>query len=72
MSIEENAVASQNEDRRCNVASALASFGMEGLEPDLETAVILEHYASGRMTLEEMGAAIEAHVKNTKRFIMTA
>ena len=57
-------VASSVTDRRANLASALASFAMEGLEPDQETAEILDRYAAGRMTLEEMGAAIEAHVRS--------
>ena len=43
--------------------SVLASFRMEALKPDAETAAILEHYAAGQITLEEMGTAIEAHVK---------
>ncbi len=47
---------------RANVEGALASFGMEGLEPDRETAVIVEDYAAGRITLEQAGAAIHAHV----------
>jgi hypothetical protein len=50
-------------DRRGNVAGAIASFRMEGLEPDAVTAGILELYVAGRLTLEEMGAAIEDHVK---------
>ena len=55
--------SSELADRRANVESALASFGMEGLEPDRETIAILENYAAGRMTLEEMGAAIEVRVR---------
>ena len=49
-------------DRRANVASALASFAIEGLEPDRQTAEILDHYAAGRITLEEIGEAIQRHV----------
>lgn len=49
-------------DRRANLEGVLASFAMEGLEPDKETSVVLEDYASGRITLEEAGARIEAHV----------
>ncbi|HZD50652.1 MAG TPA: antitoxin VbhA family protein [Silvibacterium sp.] len=52
-----------NTDRRADVDSVLASFGMEGLTPDTETAGILERYAAGQITLQEMSAAIEAHVK---------
>jgi hypothetical protein len=50
-------------ERRANVESALASFRMEGLEPDRETRAILENFTAGGMTLEEMGFAIEARVK---------
>jgi hypothetical protein len=50
-------------DRRANVRSVIGSFDMEGLKPDSETAAILEQYAAGRMSLAEMGAAIETHVK---------
>jgi hypothetical protein len=51
------------ENRRADVASALASFGMEGLKPDAETAAILECYVSGEITLDAMGSAIRSHVK---------
>jgi hypothetical protein len=34
---------------------------MEGLEPDQETAALLDRYAAGTMSLEEFGTAIEHH-----------
>jgi hypothetical protein len=49
-------------DRRTEVSSALASFRMEGLEPDAATAAILEQYAAGSISLEQFGSAIEDHV----------
>jgi hypothetical protein len=55
--------AHSSAERRGNVAGAIASFRMEGLEPDVVTAGILELYVAGQLTLEEMGTAIEGHVK---------
>lgn len=49
-------------DRRVALHSVLASFGMEGLEPDAETSALLEQYAKGSLSLEQLGAAIEGHV----------
>ncbi|HUH61737.1 MAG TPA: antitoxin VbhA family protein [Terracidiphilus sp.] len=49
-------------DRAAAVESVLGSFRMEGLEPDAETATLLAAYASGSLTLDEFGAAIERHV----------
>jgi hypothetical protein len=37
---------------------------MEGLDPDLETAVLLERYTEGAISLEEFGMAIERHAAN--------
>ena len=49
-------------DRRVVLQSVLASFGMEGLEPDAETTELLEQYATGSLSMEQLGAAIERHV----------
>jgi hypothetical protein len=49
-------------DRAAAVASVLASFGMEGLEPDAETAALLARYEAGSLSLDQLGAAIERHV----------
>lgn len=51
-------------DRLAAVRSVLASFRMEGLDPDLETAVLLERYTEGAISLEEFGMAIERHAAN--------
>jgi Antitoxin VbhA len=44
------------------VESVLASFRMEGLEPDAETEALLREYAAGSISLEQLGWAIERHV----------
>jgi phage tail tape-measure protein len=49
-------------DRTAAVKSVLASFGMEGLNPDRATTALLEQYGAGSISLEELGAAIERHV----------
>ncbi len=49
-------------DRRTEVRSVLASFRMEGLEPDAETASLLQQYAAGALSVEQLGSAIERHV----------
>ena len=49
-------------DRRMEVNSVLASFRMEGLEPDAETASLIEQYADGTLSVEQLGSAIERHV----------
>jgi Antitoxin VbhA len=49
-------------DRSMAVGSVLASFRMEGLEPDSETAALLAQYAAGSLSLDELGSAIERHV----------
>ncbi|MGB8524697.1 MAG: antitoxin VbhA family protein [Candidatus Acidiferrales bacterium] len=54
--------AIETSDRRTAVSSVLASFRMEGLEPDAGTAAILEEYAAGSISLEQFGSAIEDHV----------
>jgi hypothetical protein len=54
--------AIETSDRRTAVSSVLASFRMEGLEPDAGTAAILEEYAAGSISLEQFGSAIEDYV----------
>ncbi len=49
-------------DRSTAVSNVLASFGMEGLEPDPETAALLGSYAAGSLSLQQLGSAIERHV----------
>jgi hypothetical protein len=44
------------------VGSVLASFRMEGLAPDTETAALLALYEAGSLSLDELGSAIERHV----------
>jgi hypothetical protein len=53
--------AIETSDRRTAVSSVMASFRMEGLEPDAGTAAILEEYAAGSISLEQFGSA-EDHV----------
>jgi hypothetical protein len=54
--------AIETSDRRTAVSSALASFRMEGLEPDADTAAILAQYAAGSVSLEQFGSAVEDYV----------
>jgi hypothetical protein len=49
-------------DRPSAVRSVLASFQMEGLVPDAETAALLRQYAAGSMSLEQFGLEIDRHV----------
>jgi hypothetical protein len=49
-------------DRPTAVSSVLASFRMEGLEPDPETSALLTQYTGGTLSLEKLGSAIERHV----------
>jgi hypothetical protein len=35
---------------------------MEGLEPDAETTSLLQQYAAGALSSEQLGSAIERHV----------
>lgn len=53
--------AGETLDRSAAVESAVASFRMEGLEPDAETVALLEAFSSGRHSIVEFGAAIERH-----------
>ena len=52
-------------DRRTEVGSVLASFHMEGLEPDAQTLSLLQQYAAGALSAEQLGSAIERHVAGT-------
>jgi len=49
-------------DRSTAIGSVMASFRMEGLEPDAETAALLAQYEAGSLSLNELGSAIERHV----------
>jgi Antitoxin VbhA len=42
------------------VSQALASVRMEGLEPGDEAKAVFQRYVDGGLTLEQMGAEIEA------------
>jgi hypothetical protein len=52
-------------DRPAAVENVLASFRMEGLEPDSATTALLEEFSSGRLSIEELGSAIECHTNAT-------
>lgn len=47
-------------ERQGEVENALASVRLEGLEPSSAALSIFERYACGEISLEEMGAAIDA------------
>jgi hypothetical protein len=49
--------------RSKDVENAIASGLLEGLEPSPEAAAIFERYVDGELTLEQMGAAIEAQAE---------
>ena len=59
--------AAGNLDRSMAVNGVLASFRMEGLEPDGKTANLLQEYASGSLSLEQFGSAIERHYSHAGR-----
>jgi hypothetical protein len=48
-------------NRRDAVESVLASFRIEGLEPDAETLTLLDRFSGGGLSIEEFGAAIDRH-----------
>lgn len=48
---------------RAAVENALTSVRIEGLEPSAEGLQIFEQYASGEITLEEMGRAVDALIE---------
>ena len=45
--------------REREVANALASLRIEGLEPSDEAKSIFQRYANGELTLKEMGRAVD-------------
>ena len=47
-------------NRLDNVRQALASVRLEGLEPGDEAKAIFSRYVEGELTLEQMGAELEA------------
>lgn len=49
------------EERAREIENSLASGRLEGLEPSPEAMTIFQRYIDGELTLEEMGAAIDAH-----------
>jgi len=56
-----NAMTPEERARRAeNLENALASIRIEGQEPSDEAKAIFQRYAAGELTLEEMGAAIDA------------
>lgn len=59
-------VNSGQAERQAQVSGALASVRLEGLEPTDAAKAVFERYISGEISLEEMGAAIDA--VNTREF----
>lgn len=49
--------------RRHSVLDVLGTHVMEGLEPDATTSLLLEQFAQGELSGEELSAAIDAHVQ---------
>jgi hypothetical protein len=49
------------EQRAREVQNSLASGRLEGLEPSTEALAIFQSYVDGKLTLEQMGAAIDEH-----------
>ena len=45
--------------REREVANALATVRMEGLEPSVEALGVFQRYVAGELTLEEMGRAVD-------------
>jgi len=45
--------------RALNIADALASVRMEGLEPSPEALQIHQRYVEGELTIDQMGQAID-------------
>ena len=48
------------EQRAKEIENALASGRLEGLEPSPGTIAIFQRYINGELTMEQMGAAIDA------------
>ena len=49
------------DQRAKNMANALATGRLEGLEASVGAMAIFQRHIDGELTLEEMGAAIDAH-----------
>jgi hypothetical protein len=45
--------------REREVQNALASVGLEGLEPSTEAKALFQRYVDGDLTLREMGSAVD-------------
>ena len=50
----------ERSDRKARIGRAMGSVRLEGLEPTGAATAIFERYASGELTVEEMGAEIRA------------
>ena len=55
--------------RAKDVENALASGRLEGLAPSPEAMEIFQRYIEGALTLEQVGAAIDAHADRVYRSI---
>jgi hypothetical protein len=49
------------EQRAREIDNSLASGRLEGLEPSAEAMAIFQSYIEGKLTLEQMGAAIDEY-----------
>jgi hypothetical protein len=52
--------AEERAKRQFQIAEALASVRLEGLEPGAEALRIYDRYAAGEITLKQVGAEIDA------------
>jgi hypothetical protein len=57
-------VARTVSERRQDVVQTLASWRIEGFEPDADYLALLDRYVSGELTLDEVGARVDASVKH--------
>ena len=60
MPLTSSITAAERGKRLNEVRQALASVWLEGLEPGQEAKAIFQRYTDGELTLEQMGAEIEA------------
>jgi hypothetical protein len=60
MSLTAKATKQELAERQDAVRQAVASVRLEGLEPSEEALSIFQRYASGELTIEEMGSEIDA------------
>jgi hypothetical protein len=51
--------ATTEADRRRAVTQTLASWRIEGFEPDAQYLALLDRYVAGELTLAEVGARID-------------